>query len=163
MIFAQAGRTVSQQVDSPLPWYERFTLGGYGEFHGNFGEGSGGDKADLHRVVLYVGYEFDDWISFNSEIELEHAYVSEGSDGELSFEQAYFDFLILYRRARLVESCSRLWSRQRKTYVVCKVLHRRLSDKSRKSSGEVGLLGLQLSLQIPPSRPPFREKGGCAR
>jgi len=86
---------VSQQADSSLPWYKRFTLGGYGEFHGNFREGSGGDKADLHRLVLYIGYEFNDWISFNSEIEVEHAYVSEGSDGELSFEQAYFDFLIV--------------------------------------------------------------------
>jgi len=51
-----------------------------------------------------------------------------------------------------------------KSYVVRKVSARRFSDKSRKGSGELGPLGLRLSLEIPPSRPPLLgRRGGCAR
>lgn len=73
-------------------WADRFTFGGYGEMHANFGEGSAPDQFDIHRIVAYVGYTFTDWIRFHSEIEIEHAFVSSDSDGELSFEQAYLDF-----------------------------------------------------------------------
>ena len=75
-------------------WIDRFTLGGYGEMHANFGEGSAPDQFDIHRLVAYVGYTFSDWIRFHSEVEIEHAFVSSESDGELSIEQAYFDFLL---------------------------------------------------------------------
>jgi hypothetical protein len=47
---------------------------------------------DLHRLVLYLGYDFNDWIKLNTEIELEHAFVND-DNGELSVEQAYVDFL----------------------------------------------------------------------
>ena len=43
-----------------------------------------------------------------------------------------------------------------------KLLGRRLSDKSRKRSGEFGPLGFQLSLDNPPSRPPLSGEGGDA-
>ncbi|MEK6778042.1 MAG: hypothetical protein AABY80_00100, partial [Candidatus Deferrimicrobiota bacterium] len=75
-------------------WIDKFTLGGYGEMHANFGEGNAPDQFDIHRLVAYVGYEFNDWIRFHSETEIEHAFVSSESDGELSFEQAYLDFLL---------------------------------------------------------------------
>jgi hypothetical protein len=75
-------------------WVDRFTLGGYGEMHANFGEGSAPDQFDIHRLVAYVGYTFNDWIRFHSETEIEHAFVSSESDGELSIEQAYIDFLL---------------------------------------------------------------------
>lgn len=75
-------------------WVDRFTLGGYGEMHANFGEGSAADQFDIHRLVAYVGYTFNDWIRFHSETELEHAFVSSDSDGEISIEQAYIDFLL---------------------------------------------------------------------
>ena len=75
-------------------WADRFTLGGYGEMHANFGEGSAPDQFDIHRLVAYVGYTFSDWIRFSSEVELEHAFVSSGSDGEISIEQAFLDFLL---------------------------------------------------------------------
>ena len=71
----------------------RFIFGGYGDFHANFGEGSAKELFDIHRLVFYVGYEFADWIKFNTEIEIEHAFVQDGN-GELSLEQAYFDFLL---------------------------------------------------------------------
>jgi hypothetical protein len=75
-------------------WADRFTFGGYGEMHANFGEGSAPDQFDFHRLVAYVGYTFSDWIRFSSEVELEHAFVSSGSDGEISIEQAFLDFLL---------------------------------------------------------------------
>jgi len=31
------------------------------------------DEIDLHRFVLFFGHRFNDWISFKSEFELEHA------------------------------------------------------------------------------------------
>lgn len=73
----------------------RFHFGGYGEIHANFGEGKAPDQIDIHRFVAYLGYDFADWIRFHSETEIEHAFVSPGeSDGEISIEQAYIDFLL---------------------------------------------------------------------
>jgi hypothetical protein len=74
-------------------WYDRFTLGGYGEMHLNFRQGSDQDVLDAHRFVLYLGYEFADWIQLHSELELEHAKVEDGN-GELKFEQLHVDFLL---------------------------------------------------------------------
>jgi hypothetical protein len=71
----------------------KIKLGGYGEIHGNFTEGNVSDKVDFHRLVLYLGYDFADWIKFHSETELEHAFVKD-NNGEISIEQAHFDFLL---------------------------------------------------------------------
>lgn len=62
------------------------------------------DTSDLVRAVLYFGYKFNDWILFNSEIELEHAFTqatrSSGA-GEVAVEFAYLDFLLSeYANAR---------------------------------------------------------------
>lgn len=74
-------------------WVDKFTISGYGEMHANFIEGGGGgDKFDLHRIVLYMGYEFADWITLHSEFEIEHGFVSSGAGGELVIEQLYVDF-----------------------------------------------------------------------
>lgn len=72
-------------------WYDRLSLGGYGEMHANFTEGKDGDQFDLHRIVMFLGYEFTDWLTFHSELEVEHAFVA-GDDGEISFEQAYVEY-----------------------------------------------------------------------
>ncbi len=74
-------------------WVDRFTLGGYGDVHANFGEGSAPDLFDIHRIIIYLGYDFNDWISFNSETELEHALV-EDDNGKVLFEQLFLDFLL---------------------------------------------------------------------
>ncbi len=71
---------------------DKVHFGGYGEMHANFEDG-GNDKFDIHRLVMYVGYDFADWIKLTSEVELEHAFVNDG-DGELSIEQLYVDFLL---------------------------------------------------------------------
>ncbi len=76
------------------------TLGGYGELHYNDvtynenGENTPGNL-DFHRFILYAGYNFNDWISFRSELEIEHTLL-EAEDGgaeggEVALEQAYVD------------------------------------------------------------------------
>ena len=68
------------------------TVGGYGELHYNEPEGSAGGKLDFHRFVIYLDHQFNDWISFASETEIEHTYVAgEDTPGELSIEQAYLE------------------------------------------------------------------------
>jgi hypothetical protein len=74
-------------------WYDRLTLGGYGEIHYNSVNVDGGEQIDLHRFVGYLGYRFEDWIQLHSEIELEHAFVEEGN-GEIAIEQLHVDFLL---------------------------------------------------------------------
>lgn len=95
---AEVQRLKETEADeSPLHRLEstlgKLKFGGYGEVHANFTEGTEKDKADFHRLVLYLGYDFADWITFHSETELEHAFVSD-DDGEISIEQAYIDFLL---------------------------------------------------------------------
>jgi hypothetical protein len=50
--------------------------------------------ATLERAVLFVGHSFNEKISFFSELEIENAKVAsgEGSQGEVSMEQAYLRF-----------------------------------------------------------------------
>lgn len=67
------------------------SIGGYGDVHANFDNGSESDEMDFHRLVLYLGYDFTDWIKFHSETELEHAWTD---DGYVLLEQAYVDFLL---------------------------------------------------------------------
>lgn len=70
-------------------------VGGYGELHYNEYDGSRKGMLDLHRFVLYFNRNFNDWISFASEFEIEHVYVSGESNrqgGYMSIEQAYLEF-----------------------------------------------------------------------
>ncbi len=87
------------------------SLGGYGEtlyenFAGEREDGSQAnarDQLDALRVILYVGYKFDDRFLFNSEIEFEHA--TTGNAGSASVEFGYLDYLFSERagiRAGLV-------------------------------------------------------------
>ncbi len=86
------------------------SIAGYGEVIGRFfdaneefnlSSGSGSktlrDDTDMQRLIMYLGYKFNDNILFNSEIEFEHAKTSSGPDtsaGEVSVEFANLDFLI---------------------------------------------------------------------
>ena len=49
---------------------------------------------DFHRFVLLFSHSFSDRIRFVAELELEHAVVSNETEGELELEQAYIDFLV---------------------------------------------------------------------
>jgi hypothetical protein len=81
-------------AEEPASWTERFQLGGYGELHWNLGRGDTVSRFDIHRLVIYVGYRFADWITLHSETELEHAFVGEEGDGEVAIEQLHLDFAV---------------------------------------------------------------------
>lgn len=82
---------------SPPTWAERTQVGGYGEVHynrtRNDESGSDLDQVDVHRFVLFFGHEFNDWLRFNSELEIEHAVASHEDEdpGEVEMEQAYIE------------------------------------------------------------------------
>lgn len=78
---------------------DKTTIGGYGELHyNNFsGDTPAGvarkkDEIDFHRFVLFFGHRFNDWISFKSELEIEHSDTEK--NGAVELEQAYLDFNI---------------------------------------------------------------------
>ena len=70
-------------------WYEKTTIGGYGELHLNTGDK---DQIDFHRWVLFVNHRFNDRIKLFSEFELEHSLSGNGKPGEVELEQAYIEF-----------------------------------------------------------------------
>ena len=71
------------------------SLGGYAEgvYRQSDFDVPGGnqDTVDLTRATLYVGYKFNDWIVWNSEIEFEHATTEK--NGSVNVEFATLDFL----------------------------------------------------------------------
>ncbi len=75
------------------------SIGGYGEltFRHNDVNARGGAKsiADMQRLILYLGYAFDEKLKFNSELELEHASTSGAhgtGGGYFKAELAYLDY-----------------------------------------------------------------------
>lgn len=76
------------------------SLAGYGEvvyenYKENRDDGAASakpDKIDYLRNVLYVGFRFNDWILFNSEVEFEHG--STGKGGEVSVEFGYVELML---------------------------------------------------------------------
>ena len=76
------------------------SLGFYGEVKYRFPK-NGANTFDPHRFVLLPSYQINDWLVFNSELELEHGGLDEQSsparsrfDGELELEQFYVDILL---------------------------------------------------------------------
>lgn len=49
------------------------------------------DQLDYLRNIIYVGYRYNDWILFNSEVEFEHA--STGKGGTVSVEFGYVELM----------------------------------------------------------------------
>ena len=70
-------------------WWERTSIGGYGELHYN---GGAEDELDLHRFVINLNHEFNEDIRLHSEIEIEHALAGDGAPGEVEIEQAFIEF-----------------------------------------------------------------------
>ncbi len=97
-----AVETVSDAVETSTPsgdkWYDKTTIGGYGELHyNNYDSKDAGqvkDEIDFHRFVLFFGHEFTDKLRFFSELELEHSIASgqDGWEGEIELEQAYIEY-----------------------------------------------------------------------
>jgi hypothetical protein len=83
-------RLKGEVADSGAPASSIF---GYGEFNYNrFRDDARTSRADLRRFVLGFGHRFNDRLSFNSEVEIEHAIVSADDAGELEMEQAYLNY-----------------------------------------------------------------------
>jgi hypothetical protein len=74
-------------------WWEKTSVGGYGELHYNNKEGSD-DQIDFHRFVLFVNHDYTDKIALFTELELEHALAGEGKEGEVELEQAFIRFAL---------------------------------------------------------------------
>ncbi|MGB0887124.1 MAG: hypothetical protein ACPGSL_03280 [Vicingaceae bacterium] len=69
---------------------KKFTIGGYGEVHYNQGFNDTtrtNGKLDVHRMVLFMGYKFNDRVDFVTEIEFEHV-------KEVYIEQAFMNYRI---------------------------------------------------------------------
>jgi hypothetical protein len=69
-------------------WWDKTSIGGYGELHANFYENAD-NQIDFHRFVLFFNHEFNDWITLYSELELEHTVAGAGQPGEIELEQAF--------------------------------------------------------------------------
>lgn len=81
-------------------WAERTALGGYGELHYNNltdnqtnfdGDADDLDRVDFHRFVLFASHEFNDWVSFAAELEVEHSLASDGAPGAVEIELAWVE------------------------------------------------------------------------
>lgn len=90
---------IAQSSTTGSSWFDRTSVGGYGELHYNslsddndtVGGDDAQDRVDFHRFVLYFGHEFTDSIRFFSEVELEHSIAGEGQVGEIELEQAWIE------------------------------------------------------------------------
>jgi len=100
------GTPAGQDADGDALLGEEFmkakglTFSFYGESKYRFPQ-SGPNSFDAHRYVFGPHYQINDWLVFNSELELEHGGVDESAnngrnryDGELELEQFYVDILI---------------------------------------------------------------------
>jgi hypothetical protein len=75
------------------PAAESTVIGGYGEaIYNNYRKSDRDDQADLRRFVLFFGHRFTDRLRFNSELEVEHAFLEGGKGGEVAVEQAYLEY-----------------------------------------------------------------------
>lgn len=74
-----------------LEMSSRLSIGGYGEMHVRSEQDGGDDYMDIHRAVVYLGYQFNDWIRLTTETELEHAQAGGSSAGYLLLEQFSVD------------------------------------------------------------------------
>tara|TARA_R110001583_G_scaffold171551_2_gene325182 strand:- start:24360 stop:25505 length:1146 start_codon:yes stop_codon:yes gene_type:complete len=63
------------------------SLGGYAQIDYNEKDGAEAGKLDVHRMILFVGYKFNEKVSFLTEIEYEHV-------NELYVEQAYLKYKV---------------------------------------------------------------------
>jgi hypothetical protein len=71
------------------------TFGGYGEIgYNNYRHDGSRTQADLKRFVIFLGHRFNDKLTFNSEVEWEHAVTSADDQGESEIEQAYLNYQV---------------------------------------------------------------------
>ena len=78
----------------PLPAQERTTVGGYGEVHYTNPTGPNTPAVvNVARFVVYLAHNFNDRLTFRSELEVEDAKIEGGkAGGEVGLEQVYLDY-----------------------------------------------------------------------
>ena len=81
--------TTSIKPASGNGWWDRTSIGGYGELHYN---GGNVDEIDFHRFVLNFNHNFNDDIRLLSELEIEHSLIGDGREGDVVLEQALLEF-----------------------------------------------------------------------
>ncbi len=74
--------------DVPQGWWNKTSIGGYGELHLNLGDK---EEIDFHRFVLFVNHDFNERLRLVTELELEHSLAGDGKPGEVELEQAYIE------------------------------------------------------------------------
>lgn len=91
-----AGRVYSlKKSGASLAGYGEIVYQNYSKKRDNGADANTLNRIDYLRNVLYVGFRFNDWIVFNSELEFEHASTGEGAEerGEVSVEFGYVDLM----------------------------------------------------------------------
>lgn len=81
--YKSIGTTILEKVKD-----EKLSIGGYGEVHYNqqvSGQTRYNGKMDVHRMVMFFGYQFNDKTSFVTELEFEHV-------SEVAVEQAFLNY-----------------------------------------------------------------------
>ncbi|MGZ2370644.1 hypothetical protein ACXR6G_12755 [Ancylomarina sp. YFZ004] len=81
--YKSIGTTILERVKD-----EKLTIGGYGEIHYNqqvSGQTRYNGNMDVHRMVMFFGYQFNDKTSFVTELEFEHV-------KEVYVEQAFINY-----------------------------------------------------------------------
>ena len=90
---AQVLRSASEPSRTGSSGASTGPISGYMDFHYNNRQDEDA-ILDFHHFVLLFNHSFSDRIRFVAELELEHAVVSNETEGELELEQAYVDFLL---------------------------------------------------------------------
>ncbi|MBW8785252.1 MAG: hypothetical protein JF593_11570 [Novosphingobium sp.] len=92
---ATTATTASTAAAENAPAGPDTTIGGYGEISYNgYLKDRSRNQADLKRFVLFFGHRFNERLSFNSELEIEHAIASSSDEGEVEVEQAYLNYAV---------------------------------------------------------------------
>ena len=106
---AQAGRAAPSTQQPPAPDSQDYSsplgrslalgsggtnITGYGEVGYSKFRQSGNATADLQRFVFGFNHRFDERLTFHSEVEIEHAVVSPGDNGEAEIEQAWLNYRV---------------------------------------------------------------------
>jgi hypothetical protein len=96
---AQQQALVSRDYSSPLDRSAGLGNGGtnivgYGEVGYSKFRQNGNAGADLQRFVFGFNHRFDDRLTLHTELEVEHAVVSSGDNGEAEIEQAWLNYKV---------------------------------------------------------------------
>lgn len=88
-----SAEVIEQQRQGEAGWWQRTSVGGYGELHYNGGDT---DELDFHRFVITVDHEYNDRLRLFTELEIEHALAEDTADGsgpgEVELEQAWLEY-----------------------------------------------------------------------